>query len=96
MRIDFDEAKDQFNREKHGFSLADAGSIDWSMALVKPDGKRDYGEFRMIGYTPIGDRLFCVVYVDRDSVRRIISLRKANLREIIKYEKAQADQADKG
>ena len=30
----------------------------------------------------IGNRLYYVVYVDRDQSRRVISLRKANLREI--------------
>ena len=36
-----------------------------------------------IGY--IGDRLYYVVYVEREEVRRIISLRKANLREVQRY-----------
>ncbi len=43
----------------------------------------------MIGYVPLGDRLFCVVYVDRPpenpTERRIISLRKANFREVNLY-----------
>ncbi|MFB9290725.1 hypothetical protein ACFFTM_20515 [Pseudoduganella plicata] len=33
----------------------------------------------------IGDRLHYVVYVDREEVRCIISLRKANLREVKRY-----------
>jgi len=33
----------------------------------------------LIGY--IGERLFNVVFVDREGIRRIIRLRKANLRE---------------
>jgi uncharacterized DUF497 family protein len=32
-----------------------------------------------------GERLYYVVYVDREEVRRIISLRKANLREVKRY-----------
>ena len=39
----------------------------------------------MIGLGYIKDRLFCVVFVDRADNRRIISLRKANLREINHY-----------
>ena len=50
-----------------------------------PDTRHDYGEVRMIGYVPIGDRVFCVVFVDREEVRRIISLRKANDREVKRY-----------
>ncbi len=42
----------------------------------------------MIGYAPIGRRLYCVVFVDRGEVRRVISLRKANSREVRMYETA--------
>jgi uncharacterized DUF497 family protein len=42
----------------------------------------------MIGIAYIGLRLFVVVYVDRSEVRRIISLRKANRREINRYAEA--------
>ena len=44
-----------------------------------------YGENRMIGYAPIAARVYCVVFVDRDDIRRIISLRKANSREVHHY-----------
>jgi uncharacterized DUF497 family protein len=39
----------------------------------------------MIALGAIGERLYCVVYVDRDDARRIISLRKANNKEKIFY-----------
>lgn len=55
------------------------------LAAVMPDIRHDYGELRMIGYAPIEDRIFCVVFVDRDNERRIISLRKANDREVKHY-----------
>jgi len=45
----------------------------------------EYAEQRMIGFAYIGLRLYCVVFTDRDDVRRIISLRKANRREIAHY-----------
>jgi uncharacterized DUF497 family protein len=35
----------------------------------------------MVGIGYIGHRLFVIVFVDRDGMRRIISLRKANKRE---------------
>lgn len=44
-----------------------------------------YGETRMIALAPIRERLYCAVYVDREDNRRIISLRKANYREVIQY-----------
>jgi uncharacterized DUF497 family protein len=36
----------------------------------------------------VGVRLYCVVFVDRGDVRRIISLRKANRREEKRYAQA--------
>ncbi|MBF0165134.1 MAG: BrnT family toxin [Magnetococcales bacterium] len=85
MKIDFDPTKDAINLAKHGVSLAVASECDWSAAIAKSDQRGDYGEKRMIGYAPIGNRLFCVVFVDRGAVRRVISLRKANSREVKAY-----------
>lgn len=85
MEITFDLAKDASNRAKHGVSLADAAGLEWDSALTWPDERRDYGEARMAGIGYIGLRLYCVVFVDRDEGRRIISLRKANSREVQRY-----------
>lgn len=85
MDISFDPAKDQSNRQKHGIPLAAAAGFEWDDALVWTDDRRDYGEARMCAIGYIGDRLHVVVYVDRPDSRRIISLRKANLREAKQY-----------
>ncbi|WP_258195689.1 BrnT family toxin [Nitrosomonas ureae] len=58
----------------------------WDAALIWQDTRHDYGENRMVALAPIDERLFCVVYVDREDERRIISLRKANRREFDYYE----------
>ena len=89
MKIAFDPAKDAINRSKHGISLR----VDWNRVLAKLDTRTDYGEPRQIGYGPIGRRLYCVVIVDRGDTLRIISLRKANNREIDRYE-AQINSSD--
>lgn len=57
-------------------------------ALVWLDDRTDYGEVRMVALAPIGDILFVVAFVDRESTRRIISLRRANRREVNHYVKA--------
>jgi uncharacterized DUF497 family protein len=85
MKISYDRQKDLDNQQKHGISLADAQFLDWESLLTYADSRRDYGEQRMIGYTIFGNRLYCVVYVDRGDHRRIISLRKANNREVRFY-----------
>jgi uncharacterized DUF497 family protein len=71
-------------------SLALATELEWDTLECKPDTCRDYGELRQLGYAIAGDRLYCVVFVDRpadaSTERRIISLRKANSREVKSYE----------
>ncbi len=85
MQITFDPTKDAANLAKHGVSLAMASEFEWDTLECKPDTRRDYGELRMIGYAFAGSRLYCVVFADRAGVRRIISLRKANSREVSDY-----------
>jgi uncharacterized DUF497 family protein len=82
MEITFDPAKDASNQRKHGVSLALAFQIDWSDVLARPDDRHDYGELREIGYALIQDRLYCVVFTQRGEAMHVISLRKANRREV--------------
>jgi len=81
MRITFDADKDAANIAKHGASLALASDLEWDSAVTWPDARRAYGELRQCGIGYIGLRLFFVAFVDRADGRRVISLRKANLRE---------------
>lgn len=85
MDITFDPTKDASNIEKHGVSLAVASGFEWDEAVTWPDQRHEYGEFRIIGLGYIGNRLFIVVFVDRGEDRRIISLRKANPKEVKRY-----------
>lgn len=85
MLIQFDPVKDAKNTEKHGVSLSDAAGFEWEDAVTWADQRREYGEDRMAGLGYIGDRLFYVVFVARGEARRIISLRKANQREVKRY-----------
>ena len=53
--------------------------------IAVPDTRRNYGAKRMVGCAPIGQRVYCVVFTDRGQKRRVISLRKANVREVKRY-----------
>lgn len=85
MRISYDPAKSLKNRAAHGVSLAMAFRIDWHRVWVMPDVRHDYGELREIGFAVIDERLYVVVFVQRGDSLRIISLRKANRREVRLY-----------
>ncbi len=93
MRITFDPVKDTANVSKHGLSLAVAADLECGAALVWEDCRRDYGEVRYVALVPRGQRLLFVAYAQRGGQMRIISLRKANLREIDRYE-AETDSTD--
>ena len=92
MNVTFDPAKDAANMAKHGVSLTEAAGFEWGTAVVWPDTRRDYGEARMVALGYIGLRIMALVFVDRPpdkpTERRIISLRKANTREVNRYAKA--------
>jgi uncharacterized DUF497 family protein len=88
MLITFDPAKDESNLAKHRVSLAESAMVEWETLYAFEDDRKEYGEIRVRGYAYIGLRLYCVVYVDRDNARRIISLRKANQREVQHYAEA--------
>ena len=85
MRIEFDPVKDAANQAKHGVSLSIAADLDWEAALVSIDERFEYGETRLMALAPATGILYYVAFVDRDEVRRIISLRPANRREVKHY-----------
>ncbi|HBC7420864.1 BrnT family toxin [Serratia marcescens] len=86
MNITFDATKDAINQQKHGVSLADAAYFEWDSCITLNDTRRDYGEERYIAFGYLHDRIYCVVFTDRaNNERRIISLRKANSREIRRH-----------
>jgi uncharacterized protein len=85
MQIEFDPAKDASNQAKHGVSLALATELNWDVALVWVGTRYEYDELRMIALAPEFNVLYYVAFVDREEVRRIISLRRANRREVKHY-----------
>lgn len=85
MEIIHDTAKDQANQAKHGVSLASVSEFEWNEAVIWEDNRQPYGEARMVAIGYIGLRLHVAVYVDREDGRRVISLSKANKREVDFY-----------
>ena len=82
MQFEFDPAKDSAKHTKHGVSLALAEELDWDAALVWIDDRFENDEWRMTALPPRTGILYYVAFVDRGELRRIISLRRANRREI--------------
>ena len=85
---EWDEGKREHTLRIRGVDFVIVEQADWT-ATIHRRSDRD-GEFRYSSYVPIGDRLYNVVWTPRGSYTRIISLRKANGREIARYEQEKA------
>jgi uncharacterized DUF497 family protein len=82
---EWDEAKRKANFSKHGVDFAAVEFFVWEEALVIEDRRIDYGEPRFLAFGPIGERLHCVTFSVRGENVQMISLRKANSREVKRY-----------
>jgi uncharacterized DUF497 family protein len=84
--ITFDPAKNERNVAERGLPFSLVDRLDWSSALISEDVRKEYGErrFRVLGL--IEGRLHAVVFTPRADKVHVISLRKANSREVRLYE----------
>jgi uncharacterized protein len=74
--------------EKRGFDFEYAARIFEGTVLEREDGRRDYGERRIVSVGQIEGDVFVVVYTWRGNHRRIISGRRASRRERDAYYQA--------
>lgn len=90
MAITYDPGKNETNIRERGISFTRAADFEWSSALVVEDTRKDYGEprFQALGF--IEERLHMLVFTPRDPDTHVISLRKANKREVNRYETKKA------
>jgi uncharacterized DUF497 family protein len=91
--IRWDEAKRAANLAKHGVDFAAATGFDWDGALVVEDTRFDYSERRYQALGMIGPRLYMLVYTPIPDGFRVISLRKANKKEVLFHEKSKGGAA---
>ncbi|MCC7683061.1 BrnT family toxin [Janthinobacterium sp. FW305-128] len=85
MRITFDAVKREKTLSERGLDFARAREVFGGLTMTLPDQRQDYGEPRFITAGWLDERLVVLVWTPRGLARRIISMRKANEREIAKY-----------
>lgn len=90
MRIEFDPVKSERNRRDRGLPFDRAADFDFSDALVAIDDRRDYGEVRHVALGFMDDRLHVLCFTEMPEGIRVISLRKANAREVARYARSKA------
>ncbi len=86
MRIEFDSGKNARNIALRGLSFEKTAEFEWETAVIIEDVRHDYGEARYRAFGLIGDRLHALVFTPRVGAIRVISLRRANAREVRRYE----------
>ena len=85
MKLDWDAAKRLVTLNERGLDFADVAEIDWARALTLQDLRQIYPETRFVTYAPIKGRLCVVAWCYRGQALRVISMRKANKREMKRY-----------
>ena len=85
--FEWDEEKAKFNQAKHSvsFEFATRAFVD-EQRITVIDHRQDYGETRYITLAKISNRVYVIAFTLRSSDIRLISARKANTREINRYE----------
>lgn len=82
MEFEWDEAKNESNRRKHGLSFDEAKLIFGGPLLTRVDDREAYGEVREVSVGAIGEAVvLAVIHTDRDGRTRLISARHATRKE---------------
>lgn len=85
MPFEFDQAKSQYNQDKHGINFEDAQALWQDFHLVEIPAKTvDEPRYLVIG--KISDKYWSAVITYRGESIRIISVRRARKEEVKIYE----------
>ena len=85
MEFEWGDEKYATNLRDHAIAFEAIRGFNWNTAQIFADDRQDYGEERQIARGMIGERLHVAVFVLRGDATRLISLRKANRRELALY-----------
>ena len=86
LKFDWDPAKREVNLQKHGLDFFDAVAVFNDLQRLNEDVTRpEHGEQRTKTIGRVGALMICVIYTDRDEIRRIILARRARRDERKRY-----------
>lgn len=91
MKIEFDPSKSDRNAADRGLPFSMVAELDWSSAQAVEDTRKPYPERRFVVVGFIGQRLHVVCFTPISGGIRVISFRKANDREVRRYEQQATD-----
>ena len=87
MKIEFDFKKSAKNDRERKLPFDLIGEFDWETAIYTEDIRNPYPERRFIAMGYLNLRVHVICFTPVAGGVRIISFRKANLREVNRYEK---------
>ncbi|PHS27507.1 MAG: hypothetical protein COA83_00410 [Methylophaga sp.] len=86
MSVSYDSNKNKRNIEQRGLNFDQVADLDWDNAWIYQDERDEYNEIRFIAYSMLDKRLHFVCFTETKDGIRVISFRKANNREVKRYE----------
>lgn len=86
MSISYDPNKNERNIEQRNLSFDRVPDLDWDNAWIYEDERNEYNEVRYTAYSMLDARLHFVCFTETKEGIRVISFRKANSREVKRYE----------
>ena len=87
MQFEWDPEKARSNLLKHGVSFEAVNEFEWERHVLTPDRRFDYGEIRHKALGKINGRVHALIFAETIEGMRLVSLRKANSREVRFYER---------
>ncbi len=90
MKVEFDPDKSEKNARERGLPFPLVEGFAWETAVLSQDDRFAYPEARFIALGFIGARIHVVCFTPVAGGIRVISFRKANAREVRRYEKEKA------
>ena len=86
MSISYDPNKNKRNILLRSLNFDRVSDLDWDNAWVFKDERNEYNETRFIAYGMLDKRLHVACFTETKDGIRVISFRKANNREVKRYE----------
>ena len=86
INLSYNQAKNESNILLRGLDFNLVKDFNWFLATIFEDTRKNYGENRFVVIGSIDERIYVVIFTPRGNKIHVISLRKANKREVKKYE----------
>jgi Uncharacterized protein conserved in bacteria len=86
MQIEYDPTKNDKNIRERGLSFEMVEHFDFETAVLWLDVRKTYPEVRISALGILAGRVYSLVFAETAKGIRVISFRKANNREVKRYE----------